>query len=125
MNGFNIPHKLPSLNEYQLACRSHWAVGAKLKKDTQRKIAACIQQAAAKQELRPVAGACVVHFVWYEKTKRRDADNIASAKKYILDALQETGILPNDNRQFVQGFTDRIVDAAFDGVRVDIESVAQ
>lgn len=125
MNGFNIPHKLPSLNEYQLACRSHWAVGAKMKKSVQRQIRACIQQATAKQELRPVEGACVVHFIWYEKTKRRDADNIASAKKYILDAMQEAGVLPNDNRKFVKGFTDKIIDATFDGVRVDIEDVQE
>lgn len=123
MNGFNIPHKLPSLNEYQLACRSHWAVGAKMKKGVQQQIRACIQQATAAQELRPVEGACVVHFVWYEKTKRRDADNIVSAKKYILDALQESGVLPNDNRKYVKGFTDKIADATFDGVRVDIEPV--
>lgn len=125
MNGFNIPHKLPSLNEYQFACRSHWAVGAKMKKDAQRQICACIHRATAKGDLYPVECPCVVHFVWYEKTKRRDADNIASAKKYILDAMQETGILPNDNRKYVKGFTDKIVDADFDGVRVEIEELKE
>ena len=125
MNGFNIPYKLPSLNEYQLACRSHWAVGAKMKKDVQQEICESIHKAIAKGALRPVKGACIVHFVWYEKTKRRDADNIASAKKYILDAMQETGILPNDNRKYVKGFTDKIIDATFDGVHVDIEDVKE
>lgn len=120
MNGFHIPHKLPSLNEYQLACRSHWAVGAKMKKGVQRQIRTCIQHANA---LQPVNGACIVHFTWFEKTKRRDADNIASAKKYILDAMQEAGILPNDSRKYVKGFTDEIVDADFDAVSVQIEEI--
>ncbi len=47
-----------------------------------------------------------ISFVWIEKTKRRDYDNIAFAKKFILDALQENGKLENDNRKWVRGFSD-------------------
>ena len=54
------------------------------------------------------------------KTRRRDADNIASAKKYILDAMQHMNVIPNDNRKIVTGFTDEIIDDTSDYVEVNI-----
>lgn len=47
-----------------------------------------------------------IHFHWIEENKRRDYDNIAFAKKFILDSLQKNGKLPNDNRKWVKGFSD-------------------
>lgn len=47
-----------------------------------------------------------IEFSWYEKNKRRDKDNVAFAKKFILDAMQEMGILENDGWQQVIGFSD-------------------
>lgn len=47
-----------------------------------------------------------IDFEWYEGNKRRDLDNICSAKKYILDALVEVGKLKDDNRKYVCGFSD-------------------
>lgn len=122
-NTFEIPFKLPSLNEYIFACRSHWANGARMKKETQQSILQCLRAAMYKGRLRKINGACVVHFEWRESTMRRDCDNIASAKKYILDAMQEAGILPNDNRKYVRGFTDTFVSADRDGVFVEIEEL--
>ena len=50
---------------------------------------------------------CVtIHFHWIEENKRRDYDNIAFAKKFILDALVKSGKLEDDNRKCVTGFTD-------------------
>lgn len=120
-NGFEIPFRLPSLNEVTLANRTHWAKGAKQKKEVQEQIAVCIMGARAAGNLRPVTGQCTVHFTWHERTRRRDVDNVASGKKFILDALQETGILPNDNSRYVKGFTDKIHYGAYDGVTVEIE----
>ena len=35
-------------------------------------------------------------FRWIEPNRRRDKDNVAFAKKFILDSLQEVGIIKND-----------------------------
>ena len=49
----------------------------------------------------------VITFTWIEANKRRDYDNIAFSKKFILDAMQKYGKLENDNRKWVVGFTDK------------------
>lgn len=109
-NGFIIFDKLPSLNEYQYACRSNRYAGAKFKKETEMKIEVAILKALKAQTLHPPATPCRIAFIWHEKTRRRDADNIASAKKFILDALQTMNIIPNDNRKTILGFSDEIID---------------
>lgn len=48
----------------------------------------------------------IIHFLWIEENKRRDYDNVAFAKKFILDAMQEQGKLKNDDRKHVVGFSD-------------------
>ena len=47
-----------------------------------------------------------IHFHWVEKNQKRDIDNIAFAKKFILDALVKLGKLKDDNQQYVKSFTD-------------------
>lgn len=47
-----------------------------------------------------------IAFRWYEKNSRRDMDNIAFAKKFILDALVKKGVLQDDGWKWVKGFTD-------------------
>ena len=61
-----------------------------------------------------------MHFEWHERTKKRDADNIASAKKFILDALVKMQVLKDDSRKFVKGFYDVIVDDKEDVVIVEL-----
>ena len=65
-------------------------------------------------------GAVMVRFEWHERTKKRDADNIASAKKFILDALVNMRVLPDDSRKYVKGFTDVIIDDKADFVIVEL-----
>ena len=123
INGFTIPGKLPSLNEYQNACRTNRYVGAKFKKDVEGVITLSIGQALQAGTLRRPTLPIRLVFEWHEKTKRRDADNIASAKKFILDALQQMNIIPNDNRKCVIGFTDEVIDDSHDFVNVRIFEV--
>ena len=73
--------------------------------------------------MQAVNGPVRLNFIWYEKTKRRDPDNVASAKKFILDALQKQGILPNDSRKYIYGFSDEICDGVADIVKVEIREV--
>ncbi len=65
----------------------------------------------------------MVRFEWHERTKKRDADNIASAKKFILDALVKGGVLEDDSRKYVKGFYDVIVDDKEDFVIVELVEI--
>ena len=62
-----------------------------------------------------------VTFVWLEPNHRRDKDNVAFAKKFILDALQKKGVLPNDNNKWISGFTDEFIYGKGEGVIVTLE----
>lgn len=117
---FTVKAKLPSLNDYVAACRANKYQGAKFKQEVEMVIGWAIRQAVCKGELKLTDKPIVLHFEWHEKTRRRDADNIASAKKFILDALQKQKIIPNDSRKYVKGFHDTIVDDKADFVRVEI-----
>lgn len=45
---------------------------------------------------------------WYVKDLKKDADNITFAKKFILDGLVLAGVLPNDNRKYINAFSDMV-----------------
>jgi Holliday junction resolvase RusA-like endonuclease len=118
-----IKQKLPSLNEYTRVCRSNAYKGGKFKAEVEEVIGWYIKQALTSKTLHKPSGAVLVRFEWHEKTKRRDADNIAFAKKFILDALVKCGVLENDSRKFVKGFYDVIVDDKEDFVAVELVDI--
>lgn len=124
-NYFKINAKLPSLNDYTNACRANKYNGAKFKEEVEEVIGWAIRGAVCERTLRPTQKPVYIFFEWHEKTKKRDADNIASAKKFILDAMQKHGIIPNDNRKFVKGFQDAIVDDTKNFVYVRIIEIAE
>ena len=65
-----------------------------------------------------------VDFIWYESDRMRDKDNISSAKKYILDALQKAGTLQGDGWKHINDFTDKfIVDKTNPRVEVTLREV--
>lgn len=97
-----IEHRFVSLNEYVDRERANrYAAAAIKKKETG------IAEEAMK-ELRPIDEPCFILFNWYVTNKRRDLDNIAFAKKFILDGAVKAGILKSDNVQYVTGFSDYI-----------------
>lgn len=101
-----IPMRLPSLNEFIAKTKIHkgdWNAGNELKRMTQANIHYFIKH------LPKIEKPVKIDFVWHEQDKKRDPDNIAFAKKFILDALQEILVLPNDNWRYIQGFTDSFV----------------
>lgn len=95
-----INMKLPSLNEYINVCRTNRFKASKYKKDIEKEIGFFI--GGLPRFEKPVH----IHFHWIEKDMRRDADNIAFAKKFILDALVKKGKIKDDSRKYVTGFTD-------------------
>ena len=108
---FTIRIKLPSLNDYVNACRQSPYIGAALKKRTDAQIAGEIMAA----NIRRISDPCIVCMVFLETDKRRDVDNVESARKYILDALVGTGILLDDSPRYVVGapsFTEYTTDQA-------------
>lgn len=90
-----IPFRLPGMNEYVNACRTNPHVGAKLKRDTERDIVLCLNGE------RPAQTPCIIAMVFTEANRRMDCDNVESARKYILDAMQTVGIIPNDSPKYV------------------------
>ena len=112
---FEIPFRLPGLNDYVNVCRSNKYGAGKFKKDIETQILWILKTIKQKVD-KPV----YVNFIWYEQTKKRDKDNVAFAKKFILDALQKSGILPNDNNQYILGFTDKFIYKQGDKVNVGI-----
>lgn len=111
-----IDEKLIGLNDYVRANRSGWQVGNKLKKE-QMQICTLFMLRHRNHRMTD----CQITFHWYEKNRRRDKDNIAFAKKFILDSLQEVGIIANDGWDEVAGFEDRFyVDPTHPRVEIDI-----
>ena len=117
---FEITKRLSGLNEYVKANRSNKYVGAKMKKQEQAYIIWCIREQLGNTKIdKPVVG----HFTWIEENKRRDLDNICFAKKFILDALVESGVLKDDNRKIVTNFTDSFEYADKSKVIVELEEI--
>ena len=111
---FTISGRLPSLNDYINVCRHNKYKAAAFKKRIDTQIISEIRKQRIGKATTPV----YIEFLWVEKDRRRDLDNIYSGKKYILDALQTAGVIPNDSQKYVVGLVDMI---AFDKVNPRVE----
>lgn len=98
-----VPGEIPGLNEIlnaagvisKVAGRGgkRWNAYSDMKRSWGHKIAL---QARA-QGFEPIIGGATFHFSFYESDRRRDPPNfIGGGLKLIPDALQESGLLPND-----------------------------
>lgn len=47
-----------------------------------------------------------IQFVWYRTNRRSDKDNIAFAKKFILDGMVNSGLISNDGWDQIGDFSD-------------------
>lgn len=119
---FTIPTRLAGLNEYIAAINRNKYIGNKLKQDTEDTICLYISRAVSIGALSQITEYPVaVNFEWHEKTRRRDLDNIVSAKKFILDALQKSKILKGDGQKYVADLNDVFcIPSEYDGVIVEI-----
>lgn len=115
---FTIPFRLPSLNDYIEKINHNKYAGNKFKQDTENDIIWILKSVKGR-----VTSPVNVKFTWYEQTKRRDKDNVMSAKKFIFDALQKAGILPNDNNKYINKITEEIIYKQGDKVEVEIWEV--
>ncbi len=118
---FTIPGTLPGLNEYINAERTNKYKAAKIKKDTETTIMLAAKLAHPKLKIRnPV----MLRYLWVEKTKRRDKDNICFAQKFVQDSLVKAGILLNDGwGEIINSYHDYAIDSQNPRVEVIIEEV--
>lgn len=107
---FTIQGRLDGLNEYTAANRFHFRKGSEMKRRNQDLVTWSIKAA----RLKPHHGAVSVEITWVEglrpgakQFRPRDRDNIRFSAKFILDALQEAGIICEDNWDTVVSITDR------------------
>ena len=115
------PLKLASLYEFINACKiqkGKWNAGNALKQKTQESIGWYLKKLPKFEK--PIK----IKFIWVSEVgDQRDLDNICFAKKFILDAMQEQGIITNDNRKHVVGFTDEFTYGDSYIVDLEIEEV--
>lgn len=96
-----IQGSLTDLNTYINAERSNRHAGAKIKKNNTE---LCLWQ--IKGKIKPILKPVVISCTWYTANEKKDPDNVAFAKKFILDAIVKAGILKNDGRKQIKGFED-------------------
>lgn len=114
-----MKHRLDGLNEVIKEARTHWSKGADHKKAQQELVEWAILD-AKKKGLKPVTGPFRLKLHFAEPNTARDPDNIVSAKKFILDALQTMKIIPNDNQKYVMGFEESWAEEDPNGVQITL-----
>jgi hypothetical protein len=116
-----IPFLLPGMNEIireSKKIKGNWSGYACQKRKIQGQICLFLNK-LAKPYVR-----VWIDFVWIEKTRKRDPDNVAAGKKFILDALVKNGTIENDGWKYVVGWTDSfVVDKNNPGVQFTIKEV--
>jgi hypothetical protein len=111
-----IKGKMPTANEYIAALNRNRFIGAKMKKEqTERVYIACKEQ-----NLEPIKEVSIFNFRWFVKNKKKDKDNIAFAKKFILDGLQMARIIKNDGWDNIGWFSDSFYISKRERVEIEI-----
>ena len=120
---FTLKGKQPSLNEYINLCRHNKHTGARFKREVQEIISWQIPPKLKEKQLTGV----VITFRWYEQNRRRDEDNVKSAKKYILDSLVDVGTLQGDGHKHIirQVDSDIMIDKNNPRVEIVIEEIEE
>lgn len=118
-----IPGPLPGLNEMIAAAKSGRGRGnayARLKSEW----TAIVWALAKSARLRPMISPVRIGFLWVEKDRRRDPDNVAGGgRKLILDGLVKAGVLKDDGAAEIRSWTDTFAfDKVSPGVRVELVS---
>jgi len=97
-----IPGEFPDMNRIIMASKRHWSEYAKFKRTYTDLVVA-----AAKNRHEPITEYPVwLTFDWYCKDRRIDPDNIAAAKKMIIDGLVAAGILTGDGWNHISRLSD-------------------
>lgn len=103
---FQVDGRMPGLNDYIKANRGSRGkfFGNGMKKfltDEVEKLLTSIGD-----EMPRFTKPVVVVFEWKEMNMKRDPDNVAFAKKFILDGMVKAGMIENDGWKQIAGFAD-------------------
>lgn len=110
---FTIKGRLPSLNDYIDAERSDKYAGAKMKRQAEETVLWSVGKKIK------FSNPVFIHYLWVEKDRRRDKDNICFAKKFIQDALVKAKVLKNDGWNEIADFKDDF-DVDKDNPRIEV-----
>lgn len=116
---FTIKDRMPNLNDYVNALKKHRNAGDDMRDEWHDVVVQECRVAGLGRFTEPV----FIEFNWYEPNYKRDIDNVAFAKKFILDGLQKAGVLQNDNYRWVKGFSDKFHYRKGSGVHVIMTEV--
>lgn len=100
---FTIPGELIDLNEYIRIERGNKFHASTVKREMTDLVAWTVKSLYGNQQINTIFS---VEIHWHIKNARKDPDNISFAKKFILDGMQQAGLIPNDNMKYVKGFQD-------------------
>lgn len=126
----SVKKKSPSLNDYLRAERivinrqgnRLLTKGAVMKREWGAYIGKCIRRDLKGLKItKPI----IVHYHYFEPDRKRDLGNIhATIQKFTEDAMQDVGLIPNDNQQVIKGFTaDFSIDKFHPRIEVEIEEM--
>ena len=113
---FVIQGRFTSLNEYINAERANRGYAASIKKRETKRAA----EAAILSNVERFETPAIISFKWVEPNTRRDVDNVAFGKKFILDGLVSAGVLVNDSRKYVIGLQDDFSEIDPENPRVEV-----
>ena len=117
---FTVLGSLPSLNEYVNANRRNRYAGAKMKQDAE----ILVEHYIKLQGVQSIESKFELQIDWYEKDNRKDADNVASATKFLLDSMAKSGVIKNDSRKYLTKISHEIfVDKVNPRIEVTLISV--
>ena len=98
-----LPWGFPTLNELLRLTASHWHRRAWEKRKWEHVVIQHVQAAKTK----PPTGPVHISFRYVPPNRRRDPDNTSAVvRKYALDALQQIGIIEQDNWGGIIGLHD-------------------
>ena len=98
-----LPWGFPTLNDLLRLTAQHWTKRSKEKKKWETVIALHVRAAKTKPTIGPVH----LSFRYVPPNRRRDPDTTSAVvRKYALDALQQLGIIEQDNWGGIIGLHD-------------------
>lgn len=92
----------PGMNEIIAENRKGFRVGARQKRLYTGIVKAAALEALQEQPWLVPDGKCDIFLEFHERDYARDPDNIYAGGKFIMDGLQEAGILVKDNQAHVR-----------------------
>ncbi len=101
---FTINYDLPTLNEYTANNRTNRYKGGAVKKTATNTCAFLAKEQGVKLDN------CLydISITWYQKTRKKDPDNVYFGVKFILDGLVKAGILANDGQKNIRDISHKL-----------------